>query len=209
MPIKFRCAHCGKKIKITSRAAGRNVNCPKCGDPARVPSPNSVKRASKPYQPHQYLDAEADAGDFQLRKRAASEDDLDLTPMVDVTFQLLIFFILTASMSLQKAIAVPPPDPQREGAQSTPISLDDLEVDSIIVEIQADNTIIVDDEPLAADSNLAEMLQQSMDSSGRHEMVINAHADSFHETTVTVFDAANEVGMQKIRMTTTGGEDDE
>ena len=167
-----------------------------------------MTRSHKPYQPHRYLEADAELGDFQLRKRPASEDDLDLTPMVDVTFQLLIFFILTASLSLQKAIAVPPPDPQREGAQSTPISLEDLEVDSIIVEIQADNTIVVDDEPLPADGNLAEMLQQSMDSSGRHEMVINAHADSFHETTVTVFDAANEVGMQKIRMVTTG-EDDE
>ncbi len=166
-------------------------------------------RSHRPYEPHRYLDTDAEVEEFQLRKRDVEEAELDLTPMVDVTFQLLIFFILTASLSLQKAIAVPPPDPQREGAQSTPISLEELEVDAIIVEIQADNTIVVDDEPLPAGGNLAEMLQQSMDSSGRREMVINAHADSFHETTVAVFDAANEVAMQKIRMVTVAAGDDE
>lgn len=167
-----------------------------------------LRRSEKPYHPEKYFEGEAeDVPAFQVRRRTSDEDDLDLTPMVDVTFLLLIFFILTASLSLQKAIAVPPPDPQQEGAQSTPISLEELEADSIIVEIQADNTIIVDDETLGPEGDLARMLEQSMTSSGRREMVINAHANSFHETTVAVFDAANEVGMQRIRMVTTS--DDE
>lgn len=36
-----------------------------------------------------------------------SKDDLDMTPMVDVTFLLLVFFMVTAAFTLQKTIAMP------------------------------------------------------------------------------------------------------
>lgn len=41
-------------------------------------------------------------------KREHSRDDLDMTPMVDVTFLLLIFCMVTAAFSLQKSIPMPP-----------------------------------------------------------------------------------------------------
>ena len=41
---------------------------------------------------------------FGGRREVSEEDDLDMTPMVDVTFLLLIFFMVTASFTLQKSI---------------------------------------------------------------------------------------------------------
>ena len=41
------------------------------------------------------------------RKRAPSEEaEIDMTPMIDVTFQLLIFFMLTNSLANPAPIAV-------------------------------------------------------------------------------------------------------
>ena len=40
-------------------------------------------------------------------RREREEAELDMTPMVDVTFLLLIFFMVTASFSLQKSIQMP------------------------------------------------------------------------------------------------------
>jgi len=42
------------------------------------------------------------------KKEKIPEDELDMTPMVDVTFLLLIFFMVTASFTLQKSIPQPP-----------------------------------------------------------------------------------------------------
>ncbi len=41
------------------------------------------------------------------KQRWSLKNGVDMTPMVDVTFLLLIFFMVTASFSLQKSIAMP------------------------------------------------------------------------------------------------------
>ncbi len=46
--------------------------------------------------------------EFNIKKEPIPEDELDMTPMVDVTFLLLIFFMVTASFTLQKSIKQPP-----------------------------------------------------------------------------------------------------
>ena len=39
MPIRFRCVYCDKLLGIATRKAGTVVNCPQCGQPLIVPSP--------------------------------------------------------------------------------------------------------------------------------------------------------------------------
>ena len=52
----------------------------------------------------------ADAADdgWGGRKRATTEAELDITPMIDVTFLLLIFFMVTSTMDPEEALDVPP-----------------------------------------------------------------------------------------------------
>jgi len=50
---------------------------------------------------------EADLVDDLFRRKQREEEELDMTPMVDVTFLLLIFFMVTASFTLQKSIEMP------------------------------------------------------------------------------------------------------
>lgn len=39
MPIRFRCVYCDKLLGIARRKAGAVVNCPQCGQPLIVPTP--------------------------------------------------------------------------------------------------------------------------------------------------------------------------
>lgn len=130
------------------------------------------------------------------RKRRKVEE-LDLTPMVDVTFLLLLFFMLTASYSLQKSIEVPAPDPEKSTQQAQ--SLEDLRDDYIIITVEADNRILLDDEAVPA-PQLVDRIRASRRETNRNEMIINGDPDSHHEAIVFVMDAANEVGMQRIRL---------
>ena len=49
------------------------------------------------------------ASDFAPRKSAVAEDDeIDITPMIDCVFLLLIFFIVTSKMEEQANVSLPP-----------------------------------------------------------------------------------------------------
>jgi biopolymer transport protein ExbD len=50
---------------------------------------------------------QADVAAFGSRKRASDGGDLDITPMIDVTFLLLIFFMVTSTMNSEKELDVP------------------------------------------------------------------------------------------------------
>ncbi|MCD4824603.1 MAG: biopolymer transporter ExbD [Phycisphaerae bacterium] len=51
----------------------------------------------------------------KLRKGGGGADELNMTPMIDCTFQLIIFFVLTAKMAQEDA-EVLVPDPQKSAA---------------------------------------------------------------------------------------------
>ena len=138
---------------------------------------------------------------FQLRKVAGDfSGEMDLTPMVDVTFLLLIFFMVTASFSLQKSIEVPPPDPEQQGAMQSIQSPQDLQENAIIVQIDERNAISIDYEPVGSPENLAELLADRRRVEQKSELVIDAAAGASHGTVVMVNDAAVEAQFQRIRL---------
>ena len=152
------------------------------------------------YVPEEIFQDEDEARPVQFRRKSLNDDEMDLTPMVDVTFQLLIFFMVSASFSLQKSIEVPTPDPDSKGASQQVKTLDDLQGTSIVVKIDATNAIWLDDEPLSDSRRLADTLRDKMRREQKTELLINANSQSLHRTVIAVIDAANEIGVQKIRM---------
>jgi len=144
--------------------------------------------------------------DAITRHRSHSgEDDMDLTPMVDVTFLLLIFFMITAAFALQKSLEVPPVK-ENEGAVSQ--SVDDLEKDSIVVRVDEDNVFWISG-PSAPEEQRATSVQEMIiklrkvreeSSTGAAKMLVQANGDARHEFVVAALDAGTGVGMEEIRL---------
>ncbi|WP_417383243.1 biopolymer transporter ExbD [Gimesia sp.] len=166
--------------------------------------------AVKYYHPEEDDEEDDDEDGFSIRSVDSEFEEMDLTPMVDVTFLLLIFFMITASFSLQKSIQVPPPNPDEDGVSQSLQTLDDFREESIIVEIDNNNGIYVDDTKLSNPSEIVQAILDRRDADGKpkSELVLSAHKAARHETVVAVVDAANEVGMQKIRLASYKGPED-
>ena len=77
-----------------------------------------------------------DEDDEVLPRKQRDEEEMDMTPMVDVTFLLLIFFMVTAAFSLQKSIEKPR---QQTDAPSTSMVEEESE-DMDMVEVQVDES---------------------------------------------------------------------
>lgn len=151
----------------------------------------------------------AEVLDFRAKERL--EDELDMTPMVDITFLLLIFFMVTAAFAKQKSIEVPPPDQQESAKQQT---IEDLERndDYVIVRIDREDTIWVtvfgSESAATSEQELLEKLREARegmpgsDSLGPSSLLVLANGDCHHETVVMALDAGSAVGMQDVRLAT-------
>jgi len=51
-----------------------------------------------------------DDGDFALPRKKRDDDEMDITPMIDITFLLLIFFIVCSTMDPTKIGTIPEAD---------------------------------------------------------------------------------------------------
>jgi biopolymer transport protein ExbD len=142
---------------------------------------------------------------IQFRRANDEFEEMDLTPMVDVTFLLLIFFMITASFTLEKTIPTPVPDPNDQSAAQPIQQQDDLLEKSIMIGINADNTITIDEEPLLDASLLRDRLTDRMLREKKAEALVTVADLAMQETVVYVLDTANDVGMQKIRLAAAPG----
>ena len=142
----------------------------------------------------------------------AGEPEMDMTPMVDVTFLLLIFFMVTAAFAMQKSFEVPVPKPDEPSSQTRTIQ--DLEDDPNVVVVRIDefNTFYVvaaawDEEKEApSKQELLVKLREARNSgdSGNvaNTLVVMAHGDAMHEKVVMAMDAGTDVGMDEVKLST-------
>lgn len=143
-----------------------------------------------------------DAAEFTLaRGGAETVEELDLAAMVDVAFQLVLFFLVTASTVIFKTLEVPKPNPdQKKSASATQGSgrtMEDLQNDYILVEIDPNGAVKIDHENGPNDFNgLSSKLRELRQSSGRLSMLLTADSATLHKHAVMAYDAANEVGLK-------------
>lgn len=136
-----------------------------------------------------------DEGGFSLASGAGEEEELDLTAMVDIAMQLIMFFLVTATTIMFKSIEIPNPDPEKQdNAQQAPKNLDELENQNILVEIDPKGQITVDHEPITP-SELIPKLRAARDATGRTGMILMADLATPHKNAVLAYEAANEVGL--------------
>jgi biopolymer transport protein ExbD len=138
------------------------------------------------------------------RPKRAVDDELDLTPMVDVTFLLLIFFMITAAFAIQKAISVPPVDDSQASASQT---MDELENDAIVIRVDADNVFWVsapkwsEEQQAISQAEMRTKVREARDDGkGPLKLLVQANGDSRHESVVAALDAGSGAGVEEIQL---------
>jgi biopolymer transport protein ExbD len=148
------------------------------------------------------MDAEdEDEADLSLsRGGPETVEELDLAPMVDVAFQLVLFFMVTATTVLYKTLEIPKPsNEQAPTAVAQGRSLADLQDDNILVEIDAAGALKIDREPAPSSMEaIVERLRTSREKTNRKSILLSADYATKHKDTVVVIDAAHEIGMNIV-----------
>ena len=131
---------------------------------------------------------------MRRNNRVVAEDEaqIDLTPMLDVVFIMLIFFIVTASFIKEAGVEVNRP----EASTSDP-----KENVNILVAITATNEIWMDNRRIdvrAVRANIERLHAENP----KGAVVIQADNESNTETVAGVLDAAREAGVYDVSLAT-------
>ena len=126
-----------------------------------------------------------------LEVQEEEENEINLTPMLDVVFIMLIFFIVTASFIKEAGLDVNRPD--------SPVTQTKPEDANILVAIDANNDIWIDRrliDPRAVRANIERLHAENPQGS----VVIQAHKQSSNKMLVTVMDASRQAGVYSISL---------
>lgn len=117
------------------------------------------------------------------------ENEINLTPMLDVVFIMLIFFIVTASFIKEAGIDVNRPD--------APLNETPPEEANILIRISANDEILIDRrsiDPRAVRANIERLHAENPNGS----VVIQPSKRSTNKMLVTVMDASRLAGVYSI-----------
>ena len=130
----------------------------------------------------------------RIPRRRASEDEsgIDLTPMLDVVFIMLIFFIVTASFVKEAGIHVARPQAQQVGDPGTR---------SILLTVTADNEIWLGERRIDARS-VRVNIERLHAGNPEAAVVIRAHEDSDTGVFAAIADQSREAGVYDVSITT-------
>jgi biopolymer transport protein ExbD len=147
------------------------------------------------------LEEDEAVAEFTLARNAPQRvEELDLAAMVDVAFQMVLFFLVTATTVLYKTLEVPKPNPESSptaaAVQGRARTLDDLKDDFILVEIDPAGAVRIEHEAVPAEvAALAARLRSERERTGRKAMLLSADFSTPHRSAVLAYDAANEIGL--------------
>ncbi len=133
-----------------------------------------------------------------MRRRRAiigeETEEIDLTPMLDVVFIMLIFFIVTATFVKEIGIDVNSPDKNQ--------NVKDADKQSIVVQITNRDRIRIrgrDIDFRAVRANIERLHAENPDA----PVVVQPHPDSTTETMVHVMDSARQAGVYAVSIAAT------
>jgi biopolymer transport protein ExbD len=235
MKLLIRCPKCAVVRSANPVVMGREIRCPECDHPFLVePSmeiaservstenvdptdahavseealdqPVQVERA--PMTRVEVMDQEPEEVSFKAKE--LPKDDMDMTPMVDVTFLLLIFFMITASFSSEKVFEKPPP--MSETPSTRPPDKPPEVYDSVRVQIDEFNAFTIifptgDEREASSKQDLLMALGDAKNevATGKEDealkMIVEAHEECIHASIVAALDAGREKGFNSFTVT--------
>jgi biopolymer transport protein ExbD len=128
----------------------------------------------------------------KIERRRRSIEVIDMIPMIDMVFLLLIFFALTNTFEVQRFLELNLP----KGSSGIELK----KTERLTLSISKENQIILENEPIEL-AKLEAKLKEVMIGDTEVTLVIEGDENVPHGRVVELMDAANGAGVKKILIT--------
>ncbi|MDX8408672.1 MAG: biopolymer transporter ExbD [Mariprofundales bacterium] len=118
---------------------------------------------------------------------------VDITPLIDVVFLMLIFFMVSTSFNVATALKLDLPSSHAAASKDKPQAL--------VIAIRADGRFFVDGKAVV-DSELRHRIMVASHDDPHRRVVLRADSDARHKRVVKVLDTLQQLGMVKVGIAT-------
>lgn len=133
---------------------------------------------------------------MRLQSRRAEDPDLNLTPLIDVVFLLLIFFMVSTTFERDTEISLELPEASGEP----------LKTEQVVIEISIDaqgNYYVNQQELINTQiDTIKRAIQQARGDVERPQVILSADRQTPHQAVITAMDAARQVGLVNLTFAT-------
>lgn len=139
---------------------------------------------------------------MKFQPKQPEEVDLNITPLIDVVFLLLIFFMVSTTFDHESEVNITLPKASKEIAQAKP--------DAINVAIDSESRIFINKKELV-NSQISTIKEALYDISADLEdapIIISADEETPYQVVIRTMDAARQLGLVKITFATRINEED-
>lgn len=133
---------------------------------------------------------------MKFRRQSTNNDEVNLTPLIDVVFLLLIFFMVSTSFTKETHLKVDLPQANGEPSSELPEQIEIL--------IAVDGSYAVNGRSLVNTKvdTLRTALEKTANGNNKIPLIITADAKAAHQYVVQAMDVAGQLGFVNLRMTT-------
>ena len=138
--------------------------------------------------------------DMPKKRRGRHEVSIELTPLIDVVFLLLIFFMVSTTFVRETELKITLPEADAEAAQ-IPEEAIEITVDRRGEYAVNDRMLVNSNKPTLVRA-LNETLQDYGAQANQLPVIIRADANATHQAVVRAMDAAGSVGLINVSIST-------
>ena len=132
------------------------------------------------------------------RGRHREEPELNLAPLIDVVFLLLIFFMVTTTFVREAELDITLPESSAARSAAAP--------ETVEVSVGADGTYYVGEQALInrRPETLAKALREALEAGGgeQQRVVVRAAAQAPHQAVVRALDGVGRAGVERVSIAT-------
>lgn len=133
---------------------------------------------------------------MKFRRQRKSDNGVNLTPLIDVVFLLLIFFMVSTTFTKETHLVIDLPEAEGDAVEQP--------LETIEVLVDRDGTYSINGNALI-NRDIATLIKGLQRVSGGNvelPMVITADANASHQSVITAMDAAGRLGFVHLQITT-------
>lgn len=140
---------------------------------------------------------------MKFKRKIREELNINITPLIDVVFLLLIFFMVTTTFNRETRLLVNLPEANAAAAESTPTQIE--------VIVARDGSYSINGRALVNNTLDTLMRGLELESNGDRSLpiLLIADAEATHQSVVTAMDGIGQSGFTRLNIATQRAESEE